>query len=164
MWRSKSAFGRPKTSSNWRDAQRGRTYTQIASVFNVTRHAVAGILFRKFPTLRAPSKPRHVVRKAKPPKPPKVKVEVPPPKIPLKGAIRTGMTGDFGGWEEREALRLHRRLFDPGDPLPLMHLGRCQCRYAVIEDKKVLGGWLFCAQPTSPKRAIARCTVKRFRR
>ena len=54
---------------------------------------------------------------------------------------------------------LHRRLFDPGDPLPLIHLGRCQCRYAVAQDKKVLGGWLFCAQPTEPEESY--CAVHR---
>ena len=36
------------------------------------------------------------------------------------------------------------------DEIPLMNLGRGQCRFPVREDHSVPGGYLFCAQATSP--------------
>ncbi|WP_412535192.1 GcrA family cell cycle regulator [Mesorhizobium sp. BAC0120] len=36
------------------------------------------------------------------------------------------------------------------DKIPLMALGRGQCRFPVCEDPSVPGGHLFCAQATSP--------------
>jgi hypothetical protein len=36
------------------------------------------------------------------------------------------------------------------DEIPLMALGRGQCRFPVREDPSVPGGHLFCAQATSP--------------
>src|SRR5262245_10077828 len=38
----------------------------------------------------------------------------------------------------------------PMDEIPLMDLGRGQCRFPVREDPSVPGGHLFCAQATSP--------------
>jgi hypothetical protein len=36
--------------------------------------------------------------------------------------------------------------------LPLVNLGRYQCRFPVREDPKVTGGYRFCAGSTSPNR------------
>jgi hypothetical protein len=36
------------------------------------------------------------------------------------------------------------------DEIPLMDLGRGQCRFPVREDPSVPGGHLFCAQATAP--------------
>jgi hypothetical protein len=40
----------------------------------------------------------------------------------------------------------------PANDVPLMKLGRYQCRFPVREDRSVPGGHMFCAAPTSPDR------------
>ncbi|CAH2402000.1 conserved hypothetical protein [Mesorhizobium ventifaucium] len=40
----------------------------------------------------------------------------------------------------------------PAGDVPLILLGRYQCRFPVREDPSVPGGYRFCAGPTSPDR------------
>lgn len=40
----------------------------------------------------------------------------------------------------------------PANDVPLMKLGRYQCRFPVREDRSVAGGHRFCAAATSPDR------------
>lgn len=132
----------------------GKSCRAIGSMLDLTRNAVIGRIHRDKdlrPLLTEhghPARTRKAASKPKPPPKPKP-TPVPKPPAPPPAAARKADPTDWGAWEDTEAQATRKP--PAKSPKPLMDLGRFECRFPVLENAAVVGGYLFCSEATRPE-------------
>ena len=153
-------------ASHWSDSERkqiaalimaGRTCKQIAKAVGLNRNQVIGRLYRDKELHQLVGK-NYTVAKMESRKPAKPKVPpVPPLHVkPVKSAVADCIFG-AGKSLRHDKIGSSAPTFPPPVRLaprmllvPLLDVGRCQCRFPVETSASTIGGYLFCAAPAAP--------------
>jgi len=122
----------------------GRSASEIAGAFGISRNAVIGRIHRNT-TLRAALQARGPFIRI---------VDVPPVKPQPKAAVAIATIAVWPRAKNRPGEKEPPTMPDPPPPLadmrrvPLLDLRRAWCKWPIDEDKAVIGHFIFCGRDT----------------